>query len=54
MHSYGVLPNTGLAVTVLGVTFGGAQLLAIGIALVLLGALVLRLTWRRNLGVSSR
>jgi predicted exporter len=55
MNTYGrVLPNTGLAVTVLGVTFGGATLLAIALALVLCGAVLVRVGWRRGLSVADR
>lgn len=55
MNSYGAtLPNTGLAVTFFGYAVGGAQLLAISLLLVLLGAVLVRVAWRRDLGVSDR
>jgi hypothetical protein len=58
MNSYvrgaAVLPNTGLALTVFGVTFGGAYLLAVAVALVLVGAVLIRVGWRHDRAVSAR
>lgn len=55
MPSYGRLPVTGLAtLTIGGVLIDQTRLVAIAFVLVAVGALLVRLTWRRNKTVVSR
>ncbi|MFI6816088.1 hypothetical protein ACIBG7_27035 [Nonomuraea sp. NPDC050328] len=48
------LPFTGLGIPIFGVVMGEAWLVAIVVALLLGGAVAVRLTWRRGKDVSSR
>ncbi|MEU6744751.1 hypothetical protein ABZ914_00830 [Spirillospora sp. NPDC046719] len=48
------LPFTGLGIPVFGVMLTETWLAAIAVALVFGGALLVRLTWRRDKDVSSR
>ncbi|MEU9021508.1 hypothetical protein [Actinomadura sp. NPDC048394] len=48
------LPFTGLGIPVFGVVLGETWLAAIAVGLVLIGAIAVRLTWRRDKDVSSR
>jgi hypothetical protein len=55
MSSYHtVLPNTGLGISVLGYSVGGLQLLLVALALIAVGAGLIRFTWRRDSPVSAR
>lgn len=55
MNSYATtLPNTGLAVSVLGYTVGGAEMMLAAVALVATGATMIRFSWRRDRPVSGR
>ncbi len=54
MNSYGTLPNTGLALSVLGYTVGGAEMVIFAAAVVLTGAGLIRFSWRRDQSVSDR
>jgi hypothetical protein len=54
MGSYGSLASTGFAVTLAGFTLGPIALVGAAIALVAIGALALRLGWRRNRSLNSR
>lgn len=54
MNNYG-LPVTGIGgATIAGIYFNQLGLVALGIGLVLAGALVIRLTYRRNKAVGDR
>lgn len=54
MTSYGGLASTGFAVTIGGLTMGPMGLVVSAAALVGVGALALRLGWRRGREVNAR
>ncbi len=53
-NSYGGLPVTGASITLGGMMFDQAWLLVIGMMLVTVGAVALRLTWRRGATVTEK
>jgi hypothetical protein len=54
MGSYGSLASTGFAITLGGLTLGSIGLVVMAAALVAIGALSLRLGWRRGREVNAR
>lgn len=54
MTNYGGLASTGFAVTVGGLTLGPLGLVAAATALVTVGAVALRLGWRRGRDLNAR
>lgn len=54
MGSYGSLANTGIAITLGGLTLGPLGLVISAVALVAIGALMLRLGWRRRKALNAR
>jgi hypothetical protein len=52
--SYGSLASTGFAVTLAGFTMGPLAMVGAAIALIAIGAIALRLGWRRNKALNSR
>jgi hypothetical protein len=54
MTSYGGLASTGFAITIGGLTLGPLGLVGAATALVALGALSLRLGWRRGRELNAR
>jgi hypothetical protein len=53
MNHYGSLAHTGVGLTIAGVVLDQTWLITASVALVVLGALVVRVTFRRNRTVDS-
>ena len=54
MASYGGLASTGFTAAVFGYTFGGIELVIFAVALVVVGAALLRTAWRPGKAVNAR